>query len=165
MIDIQFLADCPEVIPAIACLHQIEMKLGSRSNFQRTVKEFQNHVNRNTLPLTLVAFVNTIPIGSVSLVEFELKSHTHLSPWVSSLFVASAYQNRGIGKCLMEKIVAIGSEIGCHQLHLYTPVSDYFAKSGWTVIDKAQPEEYPQSVEILVMQKKIVNTVIVRNFL
>ena len=153
--DIQFLADCSEVIPAIACLHQIEMKLGSRSNFQRTVKEFQNHVNRNTLPLTLVAFVNTIPIGSVSLVEFELKSHTHLSPWVASLFVASAYQNRGIGKCLMEKIAAIGSQMGYRQLHLYTPVPDYFAKSGWTVIDKAQPEEYPKSVEILVMQKNL----------
>jgi predicted N-acetyltransferase YhbS len=153
MVNIQLLADCPEVIPAIACLHQIEMKLGSRSNFHRTVNEFQNHVNRNTLPLTLVAFVNTIPIGSVSLVEFELKSHTHLSPWIASLFVASAYQNHGIGKCLMEKIVSIGAEMGYRQLHLYTPVPDYFAKLGWTVIDKAHPEEYPQSVEILVMQK------------
>lgn len=154
MMDIQVLADCPEVIPAIACLHQIEMKLGARSNFQRTVKEFQKHINKKNLPLTLVAFVDTIPVGSVSLVEFELKSHTHLSPWVASLFVASAYQKRGIGKYLMEKITEIGSEMGYRQLYLYTPISDYFAKSGWTVIDKAQPKEYPKSVEILVMQKK-----------
>jgi hypothetical protein len=30
---IQLLVDCPEVIPAIACLHQLEMKLGVESNY------------------------------------------------------------------------------------------------------------------------------------
>ncbi|MBC6417641.1 MAG: GNAT family N-acetyltransferase [Prochloron sp. SP5CPC1] len=153
--DIQLLADCPEVIPAIACLHQIEMKLESRADYKRTVKQFQNQLNRDTLPLTLVAFVDTIPIGSVSLVESELPSHAHLSPWVGSLFVASAYQGRGIGHCLMEKITTMGYQMGYRQLHLYTPVPAYFAKSGWTVIDTAQPEEYPKSVEIVVMQKNV----------
>ncbi len=153
--EIKLLADCSEVIPAIACLHQIEMKLGAKSNFPQTVKEFQNHLNRNTLPLTLVAFVNTIPIGSVSLVEFELPSHTHLTPWLASLFVASGYKNRGIGKYLMAEIETIAKQNNYFELHLYTPIPDYFAKLGWIVIDKAQPEEYPKSLDILVMQKKL----------
>lgn len=33
--EIQFLADCPEVIGAIACLQQMEMKLKEKSNYQK----------------------------------------------------------------------------------------------------------------------------------
>lgn len=81
--EIQFLADRPEIIPAIACLHQLEMKLGAKSNYQRTIKRFSDRLNRTKLPLALVAFADTLPVGSASLVESDSPhpNYSHLTPW------------------------------------------------------------------------------------
>jgi predicted N-acetyltransferase YhbS len=129
--EIQFLADCPEVIPALACLHQLEMKLGANSNYRKTVEKFYRRCNRNSLPLSLVAFVDTLPIGIASLIECDLPSHSHLKPWLASLFVATPYQRRGIGYQLMQQIESIATKIGYQQLYLYTWTAEkYYHQRG-----------------------------------
>jgi len=154
--EIQFLADCPEVIPAIACLHQLEMKLGVESNYQGSIDKFQQRCNRDSLPLSLVAFVDTLLIGSASLVECDLPSHLHLQPWLASLFVATSYQRRGIGCQLMQQIESIAKNIGYQQLYLYTWTAEkYYYQLGWRAIDTVQSEGRPHSI---VMQKKLCNS-------
>lgn len=146
-IDIQFLADCPAVIPAIACLHQLELGMGKRSNYYRTLERFHLRLNRDFLPLTLVAFRDTLPVGSASLVKCDLDSHRHLEPWLASLFVATTYRNLGIGRRLIQEIEAIVASQGYQQLYLYTWTrTEYYRKLGWTVIDTARPECFPKSV-------------------
>lgn len=151
-VDIQFLADCPAVIPAIACLHQLELGMGKGSNYCRTLERFRLRLNRDSLPLTLVAFGDTLPVGSASLVKCDLDSHPHLEPWLASLFVATTYRNLGIGRCLIQEIEAIAAQAYQH-LYLYTWTrTEYYRKLGWTVIDTARPEGFPESV---VMQKTL----------
>jgi predicted N-acetyltransferase YhbS len=152
-INIQFLADCPKVIPAIACLHQLEMKLGKRSNYCRTLEQFRLRINRDSLPLTLVAFVDTLPVASASLVSCDLDSHQHLEPWLASLFVATPYQNQGIGSRLSQEIESIAVNKGYRKLYLYTWTGvEFYRKLGWIFIDTAQPEGFPKSI---VMQKTL----------
>lgn len=78
--EIRLLADCSEVIPALAGLHQLELGLGERSDYGRAVERLRLRANSQTLPLALVAFADTLPVGSVSLVECDLASHEHLRP-------------------------------------------------------------------------------------
>ncbi len=149
--NIKFLADCPEVIGAIACLHhQMEMQLGVQSNYHHSVKKFRLRLNRESLPLALVAFADdTLPVGSVSLVTCDLPSHSHLEPWLASLFVATPYQSRGIGYKLVQQIDLIATRMGYQQLYLFTWTAErYYRKLGWTVIDRTQPEGLPESVVI-----------------
>lgn len=149
--EIQFLADCPEVIGAIACLQQLEMKLGEKSNYHHAIEKFSLRLNRISLPLALVAFVDTLPVGSVSLVDSDLPNYPHLTPWLASLFVATPYQRQGIGLQLIQQIELIAANMGYQQLYLFTWTAEaYYRKLGWTVIDKTQPEGRPESV---VMQK------------
>ncbi|HCF27060.1 MAG TPA: hypothetical protein DEV81_07595 [Cyanobacteria bacterium UBA11049] len=54
--EIQFLDDATEVIPAIACLHQLEMGLGGKSNYQRAIERFSLRCNRKSLPLAIGSF-------------------------------------------------------------------------------------------------------------
>lgn len=150
---IQFLADAKEVIPAIACLHQLEMKLGEKSDYHRAIEKFSLRCNRKSLPLTLVAFADTLPIGSASLVECDLPSHQHLTPWLASVFVATPYQKQGIGSKLVQQIETIAGNMGYQQLYLFTwTAAAYYHKLGWKAIATTLPEGLPESV---VMQKTL----------
>ena len=141
--EIQFIADRPEIIPAIACLHQLEMKLGAKSNYQRTIKRFSDRLNRTKLPLALVAFVDTLPVGSVSLVDCDLPQYPHLTPWLGSLFVATPYQKQGIGYQLIQQIEQIAAKMGYQHLYLFTWTAQaYYQKQGWTVIDTTVPQKF-----------------------
>ena len=151
--EIQLLADVREVIGAIACLHQLEMRLGEKSNYQRAIEKFSLRCNRQSLPLALVAFTDTLPVGSVSLVECDLPSHQHLTPWLASLFVTTPYQKQGIGSKLVQQIESIAVKIGYRQLYLFTWTAEiYYSKLGWTAIDTTMPQGLPESV---VMQKTL----------
>lgn len=148
--NIKFLADYPDVIPAVACLHQMEMRLGEHSNYYGTIERFRRRLNRESLPLTIVV-VDTLPVGSASLVDCDLDSHRHLQPWLASLFVATPYHSQGIGRQLVQQIELIALLRGYQQLYLYTwTAQEYYTKLGWNVIDTAKPAERPES---LVMQK------------
>ena len=153
LMEIQFLADRPDIIPAIACLHQLEMKLGAKSNYQRTIEKFSYRLNRTKLPLAFVAFADTLPVGSISLVDLDLPSYSHLTPWLGSLFVATPDQKQGIGYQLIQQIEQIAAKMGAQHLYLFTWTSEaYYHKQGWTVIDKTVPQGLPESV---VMQKTL----------
>ncbi|PSP02598.1 MAG: hypothetical protein BRC47_07420 [Cyanobacteria bacterium QS_7_48_42] len=65
-------------------MHQLKLNLGNHYNYLRTQQLFRQRLNRNSLPLTLVAFLDTLPVGSVSLVNCDLDSHSHLKPWLAS---------------------------------------------------------------------------------
>lgn len=85
-------------------------------------------------PLTLVAFADTLPIGSASLVECDLPSHQHLTPWLASLFVATPYQKQGIGGKLVQQIESIAANMSYQQLYLFTWTAAYYHKLGWKAI-------------------------------
>jgi predicted N-acetyltransferase YhbS len=154
-VKIKLLADCPEVIPAVACLQQMEMySILSNRNFKKAVAKFESRsVHRNKLPITFVAFEDTLPVGSVSLIEHELDSHNHLFPWVATLFVSSQYRNQGIGKRLMEEIESRALEMGYGTLYLFTDkASEYYLKMNWVPIETVTPKGKPVSI---IMQKDI----------
>ncbi|MFD1735461.1 GNAT family N-acetyltransferase [Bacillus salitolerans] len=153
--EIRFLTDCREFIPAIACLQQMEMyKIPSNRNLLKAIKKFEiRSKKRDGLPLTLVAFMDTLPVGSICLIDRELDSHTHLSPWIAPLFVSSHYRNRGIGKSLMEEAERLASSLGHKEIFLFTDAArEYYEKLNWETIETVYPTGKPTSF----LMKKIV---------
>ena len=51
-------------------------------------------------------------VGTVALMAFDLRSHTHLRPWVSCLWVAPHHRRRGLGRRLMEHAVRLARGLG-----------------------------------------------------
>ena len=150
MVKIEYLADHPEWIHLIAFMHQLEMRTASDRNFDRSIQRFSERMNRHTLPMTLVAVEDTIPVGSVSLLEHQLDSHLNLSPWVASLFVLEQYRNLGIGIRLMQEIEMIASAIGHTSLFLFTHTAKaYYENRGWKTIDTVRPPEVSHSSVVM----------------
>lgn len=146
--EIRFLADCAHVVPAIACLQLMAIHPPHNRDFDRSLRQYRARaVHRDRLPFSLVAFEDTLPVGSVSLVESDLDSHSHLSPWVASLVVWPEYRGRGIGWQLMERIEETARDIGFASVYLYTfSAEGMYKRLGWRSIETVQPKRLPTSV-------------------
>lgn len=139
---IDYLADRSEWIHLLAFMHQLEMRTANERNFEWSIQRFAERTNRHSLPLALVAVEDTIPVGSVSLLEQQLRSHSSFTPWVASLFVLEQYRNRGIGDRLMRELEIIASSMGHKSLFLFTHTAKgYYEKRGWQTIDTVQPPD------------------------
>ncbi len=147
-VEIRFLADCPHVVPAIACLQLMAIHSPENRDYDRSLTQYATRAERrDQLPLSLVAFADTLPVGSVSLVECDLDTHAHLSPWVASLVVWEEYRGRGIGRALMERVEDVGRSLGFPKLYLYTFSAEPLYRSmGWKSLGKVQPKRLPESV-------------------
>lgn len=81
-------------------------------------------------------------IGTIALLDCDLRSHEHLSPWVSSLYVDPVYRNQGVGKMLMDYVTA--SIKGSVYLWCYTEhEKDLYERWGFIVIDNTQYDDKP----------------------
>lgn len=153
--EIKYLADCPELIRTIACLQQMEMyKIPMNRNFSKAIEKFQiRSESRDKLPLTLVAFLDTLPVGSISILENELETHLNFSPWIATLFVSSHYRNRGIGKRLLVEAEKVITRLGHREVYLFTDdASNYYERLNWKKIETVHPVGKPISV---IMKKTI----------
>lgn len=147
---IDYLADHPEWIHVIAFMHQLEMRKPSERNFDWSIQQFSQRTNRQFLPLALVAVEDTIPVGSVTLLENQLKSHSNLTPWVASLFVIEQYRGRRIGDRLMREAELLAVSMGYDSLFLFTHTAQsYYERRGWDTIDTVEPPDVPYASVIM----------------
>lgn len=65
------------------------------SSIEGAKQKFIEHVNNNSLPLTLIALVGKKPVGMCSLRSND-GIRPELAPWLGSLYVDSEYRSRGI---------------------------------------------------------------------
>lgn len=86
----------------------------------------------NSGQAALVALVDGIPAGSVFLVDRDLETHTHLTPWLAGLFVLPAFRRMGIGEALVSALIAQAAISGCERLYLYTSIGEFYRRRGWT---------------------------------
>ena len=94
---------------------------------------FHEHLNDDTLPLTLVALANKKPVGMCSLRSTD-GIRPDLTPWLGSLIVDKAAQGRGIAQLLVEAIKNKAETMGHDTLYLLTfdpTLPDYYCSLGW----------------------------------
>jgi GNAT superfamily N-acetyltransferase len=116
---IAYLSDHPEFIAQIVDWHcEIWGDTSAKCKHDMRHKLLQ-HLNTKAIPITMIALSEKKCVGSVSLVFHDLDSHTHLSPWISYLYVDSNYRRKGIGTYLFKTILRKAKEIGCDKLYTY----------------------------------------------
>jgi predicted N-acetyltransferase YhbS len=153
-VKIEYLADHKAWVHVLAFMHQLEMRTPNERDFRSSVERFSERTNRDTLPIALVVIEDTIPVGSVSLLEFQLTSYRQLTPWVAGLFVLEQYRGQGIAHRLMQEMESIALSMGHRTLHLFTHTAEkYYESRGWEPIGTVEPPEvrYPS----IVMSKEL----------
>lgn len=152
-IDIKHLADCPEVIPTLAswAFNQWGQQYKMES-VSVQLELFANRVNRDKIPLALVAFSGTQPVGTASLKVREMTTHSHLLYWLGAVYVVEQFRSRGIGTALISRATDIARDLGVETLYLHTPdKAGLYLRLGWKEIERSIYCEH----EVVIMKKVI----------
>ena len=133
--EIRPLADVPAAIPVLAESFYTEWhSYDGRSRAEIEVL-LRDSLNRDALPITFVALTGFEVIGTVSLDLSDLPSYDYFSPWLASLYVVPSHRRAGVGRALVEHIVAFAQERGISPIYLWTPGSTRLYKQcGWKVL-------------------------------
>jgi GNAT superfamily N-acetyltransferase len=162
MITIDLLKNHPETISQLVSIwYEVLGKIWMPdTSIEEAVQLLAEHLNDNTLPLTLVALDAGKPIGMCSL---RGKSsvrpdfiYANLSPkdltkigWLASLVVDPTYQKQGVGKLLIEATKNKALDFGINRLILVTfdkTLLDYYARFGWKIIGMDKFKDHPVTV-------------------
>lgn len=101
----------------------------------------------NRIPTTYVALDGDAPLGSVSLVEYDMSTHHELSPWLASVYVTPAARGRGVASALVRHAIGQAAALGVTRLYLYTPdARGLYEKLGWQVIETEHFEGHPVTI-------------------
>jgi N-acetylglutamate synthase-like GNAT family acetyltransferase len=124
-------------IPAIAgWLFDEWDHLRPGSNVSDVIKRLASRCKAERIPSVHVAEINAMPVGTISLVEYEMDIRTNLNPWVTAVYIHPDYRNRGIGSALVRHIETVAIELGVENLYLFTPDKQrMYATLGWKVIE------------------------------
>lgn len=134
---IVFLADHPEYLEEVSDWVYDEWLRGLPDITPAVVAaRFATHLNRESIPLTMIALRGTTMIATASMYIDDLPERADLSPWLAAVYVAPAERGCGLGSRIVAAVEATAWRLGIVRLHLFTPDREHFyARMGWETID------------------------------
>ena len=142
---IEYLADHPETLDTLVqWLHREWGNVRGGETLEQRRKRFAGSLNRDRIPLTVVALDAGELLGSASLIAHDMETRMELTPWLASVFVGEQYRRRGVGAELVRRIMAEAGKLKVPLLYLYTVHSErLYASLGWTVAERTKFLEQP----------------------
>ncbi|MEJ2638053.1 MAG: GNAT family N-acetyltransferase [Desulfosarcinaceae bacterium] len=108
-------------------------------------------MNRDKIPLSIVAFLDAKLVGTVSLKVREMTTHTLLPYWVGAVYVVEQFRNRGIGTELITRATDKARDLGVETLYLHTPdKAGLYSRLGWEEIERIVYYDH----EVVIMKKE-----------
>lgn len=132
---LDLLANHPEALPELIAiwLNVLGKVWLPQISFSDLEKKLKTHMNHTSLPLCMVAFDDNKPVGCAALRATD-GIRPDLTPWLASLVVDPAYQNRHIGRLLIDAMKQKACYLGFHTLYLLTfdsTLPKYYQKLGF----------------------------------
>ncbi|WP_078085023.1 GNAT family N-acetyltransferase [Microbulbifer mangrovi] len=130
------LADVPQAIDTLARWHFNEWHaLYPEETLEDFRADLEASAAHGTVPSTFVAQVDGKVVGSISLLPHDMDIDEPWTPWLANLFVHPDYRQQGVGKQLIEHLIAFARRNSLDRLYLFTPSSrDYYEALGWALL-------------------------------
>jgi GNAT superfamily N-acetyltransferase len=137
---IVFLADYPHYLPVVAGWIFDEWGAEmSGSTFDSVQSEFSQHLNRDRIPLTMLALSEGLPVGTASIFLHDMDTRMELTPWLAAVYVLPEFRGQGIGSQLVRAIEETGKRLQLERLYLFTPDREaFYARLGWSLLELAE---------------------------
>jgi GNAT superfamily N-acetyltransferase len=83
------------------------------------------------------------PAGSAGILTATI-THTHLTPWLSSVYVPAEFRGKGIASALSTRAITEAARLGFEQMYLFTPQSEsLYARLGWNTFERTEHNGLP----------------------
>lgn len=144
-VEIDYLADRPEFCDELAgWLHAEWGWFTPGSTLESRRQKVYAHLNRDELPLALVAHEQGMPLGTAALRAEDMDTRRDLTPWMASVYVAPAVRTHGIGARLVARIESEARRLGFDTLYLVTfDKEPYYTARGWQPLDRTLYRKEP----------------------
>jgi GNAT superfamily N-acetyltransferase len=129
---IEYLADHPEALMPLGHWMHDEWPMPGRCAADRA-GTFMQCMNRDRVPVTLVAMDEAALAGTVSLLDRSVSTHKHLRPWVASLYVAEHWRHGGVATLLVEAAVTVAGRLGLQAVYIGVAAAarTHYERHGW----------------------------------
>ena len=137
-IEVKYLADHPELIHLMATWFIDEW---GKNNPSLTVANIEHRIrermNRDKLPLCLLAFVESQPVGTATLKIREMEIYPQFEHWLGNVYVLPEYRNQGVGSYVVGNAAEKAKLLGIRDLYLYTRNREHlYQRIGWKLIEQ-----------------------------
>lgn len=136
--NIVYLVDHPQYIPTLAAWHhEMWSHLNPGDTEAARADRLRLHTGRPGIPTTLLALEGETLLGSASLVQNDLTTHPHLTPFLASVYVAPAHRHQGVASALVRRMRDEVTQLGLPQFYLITPDQQrLYARLGWREVEQ-----------------------------
>jgi N-acetylglutamate synthase-like GNAT family acetyltransferase len=143
-LEIDYLADHVDAIPTLARWHHDQWASSMPElTIAEREKRFRARATTGAVPTGFVAVADGRVVGMACLVECDLESHAHLSPWLATVLVAPNHRGRGIGSALCRRVTEEARLLGFARVYLFTlDKQDLYRRLGWWTVEQANWREH-----------------------
>jgi GNAT superfamily N-acetyltransferase len=141
MILVEPLENHPQLVPLCARWNFLEWGQSAGHTMEAIVDAFLGFLDPLSNQKAFVAFLSGLPAGLVLLIDNDLESHSHLRPWLASLYVVPEMRNEGVGTRLIGAAENAARDQGHGSLYLYTSEPDYYRRLGWREFETLTGDE------------------------
>lgn len=133
MIELDYLANHPQHAERLARLHFAQWCAMYRDwTPDLALFELLSHREGPAIPSTVVALELGVLLGSASLLHIDSDEIRDWTPWLASVYVLPEFRGCGIGRRLVERVVADAAALGVETLHLFTDdTQEWYRRMGW----------------------------------
>lgn len=152
--EFEYLADNKTLIPTIAKWYFEEWGyLNKDKTLVKDIENLQAYLNKDKVPLILLAIENGKPLGVVQLKFHEMSIYTDKTHWLGGVYVSEEYRGKGIAKQIILELLAIAENLNVKTLYLQTENLDggLYRQMGWVPIEQVKYN----GLEVLVMERNI----------
>src|SRR5262245_24443973 len=111
--EIHHLADHVDAIPMLAQWHHDQWaSMTPGLTMDDRITGFRRRATRGTVPAGFVAVMNHEVVGMACLMESDLDSHDHLTPWLATVLVSPSHRRQGIASALCRRVADEARTLG-----------------------------------------------------
>lgn len=150
----EYLADHKEAIPTIAKWYFNQWgHIADESSAKETSHKLQEYLNRDKIPLMLLATDGEVIVGVAQLKYQEMDIYPDKEYWIGGIFVPEKYRRNRIAARLIEKVTGVARSLDVNILHLQTERLDggLYRHLGWQPIEQVNYK----GLDVIVMEKKL----------
>lgn len=135
------LCDSPWLVPRISEIYLKEWRDHYMSEWNiSTHDEMEADIRRNYMSDIFVAtdLESRDLIGTIAIYNEDLRTHQHLSPWISCLYVEPWNRQNGVAKKLVEHILKMAAYKGVDRIYLWCynhNLKNAYERMGFICID------------------------------
>jgi GNAT superfamily N-acetyltransferase len=148
------LADRPDAIPRIASWYFDQWgHLRKNADVRDFEKKLQSSLNRNELPLVILAVEREEIVGVTELKYREMDIFPDKEHWLGGVYVPEEHRGRGIASQLIQQALRISRTHGVSTLFLQTENLDggLYVNLGWVPIEQLNY----RGLDVLVMERNL----------